>query len=94
MKYIFNDNEYELVKNFREGFILEEVELRWTDYFDEFDYVLGDWAYGKLRLKGFYEKDNKIVKEFNDIQFLEKYIEEQCATGCKYFLLKKINKNI
>ena len=94
MKYIFNDNEYELVKNFREGFILEEVELRWTDYFDEFDYVLGDWAYGKLRLKGFYEKDNKSVKEFNDIQFLEKYIEEQCATGCKYFLLKKINKNI
>lgn len=90
MKYIFNEKEYELVKNFREGFILEEVELRWTDYFDEYDYVLGDWAYGKLRLKGFYESNNKNTKDYNDIKFLEKYIEESCATGCKHFLLKKI----
>ena len=90
MKYKFNDFEYELVKNYRDGFILEDVEARWTDYFDEYDYVLGDWAYGKVRLKGFYETENKKVKEYNNIQFLEKYIEENCATGCKYFLLRKM----
>ena len=90
MKYIFNENEYELVKNFREGFVLEEVEIRWTDFFNEYDYILGDWAYGKLRLKGFYESDNKNVKKYNDIMFVENYIEESCATGCRHFILKKI----
>jgi len=90
MKYKFNENEYDLIKNFRDCFVLEDVEARWTDYFDEYDYVLGDWAYGKLRLKGFYESDNKNVKTFNDIKFVDKYLEESCATGCRYFLLKKV----
>lgn len=91
MKYKFNEIEYELIKNHREGFVFEEVEARWTDYFQDFDYVLGDWAYGKLRLKGFCDSDSKNVKEYNNIQFLDKYLEESCATGCKYFLLKKLS---
>ena len=34
----------------------------------DFDYIVGDWAYGKVRLKGFYEDDNKNVKSFNNIK--------------------------
>lgn len=85
----FNGNSYELVKNYKDGFVYDEVEKKFTDYFDNYDYVFGDWAYGKVRLKGFYESDNKNVKPLNDIQFLDKYIEENCAVECKYFLLKK-----
>lgn len=88
----FDGNNYKLIKNYKDGFVLEEVNLRWTDYFDTFDYVFGDWAYGKLRLKGFYESTNKSVKDFNNIEYLEQYIQENCATDCKYFLLKKQNK--
>lgn len=89
-KYIFNSKEYELIKNYRDGFIYEEVEDRFTDYFDDFDYVCGDWAYSKLRLKGFYEANNKMVKDYNNILYLDKYIKENCANDAKYFLIKKI----
>lgn len=89
----FNGNRYEIIKNYREGFVFEEVESRFTDYFDQYDYVFGDWAYGKLRLKGFYESDNRNVKAFNDIINLENYITENCAVDCKHFLLKKLLDN-
>ena len=92
MKYKFNDLEYELIKNYRDGFNFEEIELKLTDYFYEYDYIFGDWAYGKLRLKGFFESNNKNVKKYNDIQFIDEYLEENCATDCKHFLLKKLSR--
>lgn len=88
--YVFNNIKYELEKNEKDGFIYDEVLIKFTDYFEKYDYVFGDWAYGKLRLKGFYASNNKKVKNLNDIKNLENYIENNCAFACKYFLLKKI----
>ena len=90
MEVILNDINYKIVKNYREGFNEEEVKNRFTDYFEGYDYVFGDWAYGKLRLKGFYKKDNKKVSKINNIEDLDKYIKENCAYDCKYFLLEKV----
>lgn len=84
-----NDNNYEVIKDHREGFDEEAIKERVTEYFNEFDYIFGDWAYGKLRLKGFYKNDNKKVSKINNIDDLEKYIKENCAYDCKYFLLEK-----
>ena len=86
---VLNGNKYELVKNIREGFDLEIVETKVTDYFSTFDYIVGDWAYNKLRLKGFYDSKNKNCKNFNNIDDLEKYLRDNCAYNCKYFILKK-----
>lgn len=55
---MINGKKFELIKD-NEGFILEEVENKLTDYYDNFDYIVGDWAYGKLRLKGFLAEENK-----------------------------------
>ena len=90
MRVMLNDMEYEVVKNYRDGYDEETVKERVTDYFNEYDYIFGDWAYGKLRLKGFYKGDNKKVTKINNIEDLDKYIENNCAYDCKYFLLKKI----
>ena len=89
--YTISDIDYELIKEFRDGFDLEEVKSKLTDYFYDYDYIVGDWAYGKLRLKGFYESKNKKTKPLNDIKYLEKYINENCAKNCKYFVLRKNN---
>ncbi len=89
MKIKLNNLEYEVVKNYRDGFDKESVEEKATEYFNEYDYIFGDWAYGKLRLKGFYKKDNKKVTKINNIEDLEKYIKDNCAYDCKYFLLEK-----
>jgi len=84
--------EYELIEDKEKCFNLAETTEKLTDYFDEFDYIFGDYAYDKLRLKGFNDKDNKNRKEINDIKHLDLYIEEYCAYGAKYFLLKKIKE--
>ena len=85
---MINGKKFELVKD-NEGFIQEEVENKLTDYYDNFDYIVGDWAYGKLRLKGFLAVDNKRVKEYNNIKFVDEYIAKNCAYQCKYFILKR-----
>ena len=90
MEVVINEITYKVVKDYREGFVEEEVQNRMTDYFEAYDYVFGDWAYGKLRLKGFYKKTNKKVNKINNIENLDKYIEENCAYDCKHFLLEKV----
>ena len=85
------NNKYEIIKDYKNGFDKEEFISKCTDYFYDFDYVVGDWAYDKLRLKGFYEDDNKNAKAFNKIGNLDKYLKENCAYDCKYFVAKKIN---
>lgn len=80
---------YNLEKNYKDGFSLEEVTSLCTDYFAEFDYIFGDYSYSKLRLKGFYESNNKKAKDINDIKGLDNYIKNYCSFDCKYFLLHK-----
>lgn len=81
---------YTLETNYRDCFQLEEVLSKFTDYFEPYDYIFGDYAYDKLRLKGFYESTHKNVNNINDIKCLEQYIADYCAYGAKYFLLKKM----
>ena len=90
MMISINDKNYELIKNEKEAFSQEEFENLYTDYFYEFDYIVGDIAYSKLRLKGFYESKNNKVKDFNNFDNLDKYLKNYCAPGCKYFVLKRV----
>ena len=84
--------KYVIDKNYKDGFNYENVKDLWTDYFDDYDYVLGDWAYGKLRLKGFCEKKNKKYKKINDIDMIDDYIKNNCDYDCSYFILKKVEE--
>lgn len=86
-----NGVKYKLIKNYKDGFDKEEIEEKITDYFDSYDYIVGDYSYGKLRLKGFCKKDNKILNKINDYENVEEYIKTQCAYECRYFILEKIN---
>lgn len=83
------DNTYEIIKDYKNGYNKEELEKKYTDYFENYDYIVGDWAYGKLRLKGFYEKSNKKCNEINNIDNLDEYLDKNCAFGCAYFVAKR-----
>ena len=65
--YKLLDNNYKVTKG-KENFDYEEVNSLFTDYFQDYDYVLGDYSYGKIRLKGFYDSSNKKAKKLNDIK--------------------------
>ena len=77
----------ELVKFDKEMFF-----NRFTSYYNEYDYIVGDIAYSKLRLKGFNKKSNKNHNKINSYDNLEKYLKENCAYDCRYFILEKIKE--
>lgn len=84
------NNEYEIIKNYRDAFNEEEFKNKCTEYFYDYDYIVGDIAYDKLRLKGFYENTNKKAKDINKISLLDDYLKKSCSYGCKYFVAKKV----
>ena len=86
-----DDIKYELMENYKDGFEIDAVKEKFTDYFYDYDYILGDWSYGKLRLKGFCNRTNRKCNRINDIKYKDKYIKELCSYECRYFILKKID---
>ncbi len=86
-----NNNEYEIIKNYRDAYNKDELESKFTEYFYDYDYVVGDIAYNKLRLKGFYDEKNKKAKKLNNYKFVDDYLKKNCANDCRHFIIKKIN---
>ena len=83
--------KYKIVKNYRDAFNKEEFVNKFTSFFAQYDFIVGDIAYSKLRLKGFNNKDNKNFN--NDSKNIEKYIKENCAYDCRYYILEKIKND-
>lgn len=83
---------FELIENYRECFNEEQFIARYSDILDKYDYIVGDYGYDQLRLKGFYKDSNKkaeMSKRFSNIQ---DYIFEYCNFGCPYFVLRHLSK--
>ena len=92
MRFEIENREYELIKDYKDAFDRQELESKYTEYFYDYGYIVGDIAYGKLRLKGFYDPKNKKVNKINNYKDLDNYLKKNCANDCKYFVVKKINK--
>ncbi len=80
--------EFELIKDYRDAFILDDFNKRYLDVFDIYPYIVGDYASGVLRLKGF-TKNGKT----NNYRLIPDYLLESCAMNCPYFILKNPNFN-
>jgi uncharacterized protein YutD len=89
-KIEINGVKYEIVQNDNGCLVTDDLVEKITDYFDPYDYIFGDYAYDKVRLKGFYDSSNKNAKKINDIKYLNDYKKDFCHFGSKTFLLKKI----
>ena len=87
-----NEIEYEVMKDNGQTIDPEMLKDMITDYYDDFTCIVGDWAYNKLRLKGFCDKNDKAYRNINSIDNVDNYIKNNCAYGCKWFLIKKIKK--
>lgn len=82
--------KYKVIREINDCFNIDEIKSLYTDYFEKYDYILGDYSYDKLRLKGFCDKTNEIFNNINDINKVDEYIESYCSYKANYFLLKKI----
>jgi uncharacterized protein YutD len=84
------DRKYRLIFNYREGFDAEKLEQRFSNVLAKYDYIVGDWGYEQLRLKGFYQDFKKKVVYDKKIETLIDYLYEYCNFGCSFFVLEKL----
>jgi uncharacterized protein YutD len=82
---------YEVVENVRSGWNEEAFMKRYSDILGKFDYIVGDWGYNQLRLRGFYDDRNHKSTYDTKISTLVDYLVEYCGFGCAYFVLKKVS---
>lgn len=90
--FLFSGVEYKLIEEYKDAFDLEMMEERYTDYLLKYDYIVGDIAYEKLRLRGFYEDHRKGVPIDMKISNLEDYLIEYCSFGAAYFVFERVDK--
>lgn len=85
-----NGDQYEIVKNHREAFDAQRLSERYSSILDKYDYIVADWGFEQLRLKGFYDNQNRKVPQDKKISQLEDYLYEYCNFGAPYFVLKRL----
>lgn len=87
-----NGYNYELTEDHRNGFNEEDFKTRYSEILNKYDYIVGDWGYNQLRLKGFFDDQNQRAAYDTKISTLTEYLQEFCNFGCAYFVLKKVKK--
>ncbi|MBF8808431.1 MAG: YutD family protein [Enterococcus lacertideformus] len=92
INFLIGENHYRLVTNYREGFNPEKLGERYSEVLSRYDYIVGDWGYEQLRLKGFFRVDNRRAHPDQRIDTLEDYLYEYCNFGCAYFVIEQIGK--
>ncbi|GFR39329.1 hypothetical protein PRECH8_26250 [Insulibacter thermoxylanivorax] len=81
---------FQLAYENKNGWNYEAFRERYSDILDRYDYIVGDWGYNQLRLKGFYREGNPKGTKDTCITSLQEYIQEYCNFGCAYFVLERI----
>ncbi|UQS83875.1 YutD family protein [Bombilactobacillus thymidiniphilus] len=91
-KIKINQVAYTLVLDHAAGFDRQRLAMRYNDVLDKYDYIVGDWGYGQLRLRGFYDVKRSQAKIDQKINTLQDYLLEYCNFGCAYFVLERDHK--
>ncbi|MDF2836353.1 MAG: hypothetical protein K0Q63_1993 [Paenibacillus sp.] len=80
---------YELVLENRNGWNPEAFRNRYSEVLERYDYIIGDWGYNQLRLKGFFQDGHQKASKDSYFSGISDYINEYCNFGCAYFILEK-----
>lgn len=81
---------YELIENVKDGFQEDVLNERYSEILQKYDFIVGDWGFDQLRLKGFYHDKNAKASFDSKISLLDDYLYEYCNFGCAYFVLERI----
>lgn len=83
---------YELMLDHKDGWNPEAFRGRYSEVLERYDYIVGDWGYSQLRLKGFYRDNHPKVNRDTAISGMVDYINEYCNFGCAHFVLRKLKE--
>lgn len=82
---------YELVMENKNAWNQEVFRERYSEVLDRYDYIVGDWGYNQLRLRGFLKETHPKATKDTSVAGLQDYLNEYCNFGCAYFILEKVN---
>lgn len=81
---------YELLYEHKNAWNAEAFRNRYSDVLERYDYIIGDWGYNQLRLKGFFKDGHPKAGKDSSYSSIVDYINEYCNFGCAYFMLQKL----
>ncbi|RED57233.1 YutD family protein [Cohnella lupini] len=93
MIFMAGGNAYSLMHEHKSGWNPEAFRERFSDVLERFDYIVGDWGYNQLRLRGFYRDGHPRATKESSISSFVDYINEYCNFGCAHFVLTKLDSN-
>ncbi|PZE21249.1 YutD family protein [Paenibacillus xerothermodurans] len=85
-----SNKTYEVVADHKNGWKPDAFKERYSEVLERYDYIVGDWGYNQLRLRGFFKEDHPKATKESSIATLQDYLNEYCNFGCAYFILEKI----
>lgn len=88
---MIEDKKFEIVKDYRDAFDAERLGERYSEILNKYDYIVADWGFEQIRLKGFYDNRNRKVPQDQRIGNLQDYLYEYCNFGCPYFVLQRMD---
>ncbi|MFC3804054.1 YutD-like domain-containing protein [Cohnella sp. GCM10012308] len=91
MIYLTGNNAYSVVHDHKNGWNPEAFRERFSEVLERYDYVVGDWGYSQLRLRGFFRDPQPKASKESVISHLYEYIHEYCNFGCAYFVIEKLD---
>ncbi|UUZ90252.1 YutD family protein [Paenibacillus sp. P25] len=81
---------YEVIVDHKNGWKPEAFRDRYSEVLDRYDYIVGDWGYSQLRLRGFFKENHPKATKETSIATLQDYLNEYCNFGCAYFIIEKM----
>ncbi|GKT03448.1 YutD family protein [Furfurilactobacillus entadae] len=93
-QFFINGHPYELVTNFHDAFDVHKFAERYSTVLSKYDFIVGDWGFDQLRLKGFYVADKENVPVSQTVTGIQDYLYEYCNFGCAYFVLHNLDVEI
>ncbi|WP_028549505.1 YutD family protein [Paenibacillus sp. UNC451MF] len=81
---------YEVVVDHKNGWKPDAFRDRYSEVLERYDFIVGDWGYNQLRLRGFFKDAHPKATKETSIATLQDYLNEYCNFGCAYFIIEKI----
>ncbi|GAK00385.1 LOW QUALITY PROTEIN: hypothetical protein JCM19055_3470 [Geomicrobium sp. JCM 19055] len=88
-----NNQQFELIEESREGWDEEAFQNRYSEVLNKYDFIVGDWGHEQLRLRGFFNDNNKKSGFDSKVSTVYDYLYEFCNFDCPYFILKKVKSD-
>lgn len=88
---IVGGKAYELVQEHKDAWKPDAFKERYSEVLERYDYIVGDWGYNQLRLKGFFKDGNNRANKDSSFAAVQDYLQEYCNFGCAYFILERLS---